>query len=258
VLWQILAQFIFRLCFGLAACMACTSPRQVIGSFYRVHLWVLLGLGTFGCLVVFTRPELFSRPQWLLGLAITGTVLCYLGSVIWLYDARLAGMGSLLIISILFFLASVAAFPDAMLTGPADWGWLVADVTSSSLLLGSTFAAMLLGHWYLNSPSMKLDPLKRLLLILAVSLGARAVICGYGLVLHASAGDVSDAFSMAAVCLRWFGGLAGLAAMTWMTWQTLKIPNTQSATGILYVALVFVFLGELASALLSQTSPIPL
>jgi hypothetical protein len=36
-----------------------------------------------------------------------------------------------------------------------------------------------------------------------------------------------------------------------MAWQTLKIPNTQSATGILYVGVIFVFLGELAALVLS-------
>jgi hypothetical protein len=36
-----------------------------------------------------------------------------------------------------------------------------------------------------------------------------------------------------------------------MAWQTLKIPNTQSATGILYVAVIAVFLGELTAQLLS-------
>ena len=36
-----------------------------------------------------------------------------------------------------------------------------------------------------------------------------------------------------------------------MSWQTLKIPNTQSATGILYVAVITTFLGELTSLLLS-------
>ena len=36
-----------------------------------------------------------------------------------------------------------------------------------------------------------------------------------------------------------------------MSWQTLKIPNTQSATGILYVAVITTFLGELTAQLLS-------
>ena len=36
-----------------------------------------------------------------------------------------------------------------------------------------------------------------------------------------------------------------------MAQKTLKIPNTQSATGILYVAVLGAFLGELTSQLLS-------
>ena len=47
MLWQILVQFLFRLAFGLAAAMALTSPRWVTPGFYRVHLWVGLGINTF-------------------------------------------------------------------------------------------------------------------------------------------------------------------------------------------------------------------
>ena len=47
-------------------------------------------------------------------------------------------------------------------------------------------------------------------------------------------------------------------ALAVMTWQTLKIPNTQSATGILYVAVIGVFIGELTSQLLSAHASFPL
>jgi hypothetical protein len=43
-----------------------------------------------------------------------------------------------------------------------------------------------------------------------------------------------------------------------MAWRTLEVPNTQSATGILYVAVIGVFVGELAAALLSAESAFPL
>jgi hypothetical protein len=43
-----------------------------------------------------------------------------------------------------------------------------------------------------------------------------------------------------------------------MTWKTLRIPNTQSATGILYVAVVGAITGELAAQLLSAVSTYPL
>jgi hypothetical protein len=38
---------------------------------------------------------------------------------------------------------------------------------------------------------------------------------------------------------------------------TLKVPNTQSATGILYAAVTLVFLGELTAQLLSRGLPVP-
>jgi len=60
------------------------------------------------------------------------------------------------------------------------------------------------------------------------------------------------------VALRWLAGLIGVGALAVMTWQTLKIPNTQSATGILYVAVIGVFIGELTSQLLSAHASFPL
>jgi hypothetical protein len=59
------------------------------------------------------------------------------------------------------------------------------------------------------------------------------------------------------VGLRWAAGIVGVAILTWMAWQTLKIPNTQSATGILYVAVITVFIGELCGLLLSAETPFP-
>ena len=42
-----------------------------------------------------------------------------------------------------------------------------------------------------------------------------------------------------------------------MTWKTLAIPNTQSATGILYVGIIAAFLGELTSQLRSAGTVFP-
>ena len=43
----------------------------------------------------------------------------------------------------------------------------LAPVTSG-LVLGVTIAAMFLGHWYLNSPTMAMEPLNRLVLLMGV------------------------------------------------------------------------------------------
>jgi hypothetical protein len=57
---------------------------------------------------------------------------------------------------------------------------------------------------------------------------------------------------------RWGLGLVGPFALGWMAWESAKIRSTQSATGILYVAVIFCFLGELTSQLLLTRNGIPM
>ena len=44
------AQFLLRLAFGLAACMATVSPRLVSSGYFRNHLYVTLGLAAMAAL----------------------------------------------------------------------------------------------------------------------------------------------------------------------------------------------------------------
>ena len=53
------------------------------------------------------------------------------------------------------------------------------------------------------------------------------------------------------IASRWILGLLGALMMALLAWYTLKVPNTQSATGILYAGVIVVFMGELFSQLLS-------
>ena len=119
-------------------------------------------------------------------------------------------------------------------------------------------AAMLLGHWYSNAPGMPLAPLWRLIGLLAAAVLLRAVVCAAGLGLEIDTAGRPDATDMIFLGMRWIGGLVGTAILAAMAWQTLKVPNTQSATGILYVAVITTFLGELASGLLSAQATYPL
>jgi hypothetical protein len=45
-------------------------------------------------------------------------------------------------------------------------------------------------------------------------------------------------------------GFVGPLGLGWMAWRCARIRSTQSASGILYVVVVFCFLGELTSLLL--------
>ena len=121
---------------------------------------------------------------------------------------------------------------------------------------------MLLGHWYLNTPTMKLDPLRRLLVMLVVAIAIRAIISAIGAGIEGTRLSGQPAGIPTSwllfLALRWIAGLLLPAGLTYLTWQTLKIPNTQSATGILYAGVILVFIGELCAQMLSATTSFPL
>jgi hypothetical protein len=255
---SILVQFLLRLSFGLAVGMALTSPRRVSSGYYRNHLYVTLGLTTLAALaaVGWATPVIW--------LSAAAALMSYVGSVCWLYEKPRAGQVMLWIVAGLSIAAALSA-PGASSTTTTDAAPpMLASVldrvapVSSGLVLGLTMAAMLLGHWYLNSPGMELAPLNRLLALIAVAVGLQLIVSGAGLVGELTLGQPTSLSWWLFVALRWLFGLFGVAGLTWMAWQTLKIPNTQSATGILYVAVIGVFVGELSSQLLSAESLFPL
>ena len=135
---------------------------------------------------------------------------------------------------------------------------LYAPVITSGLLLGMTMAAMLLGHWYLNAPDGT-----RAAAATDDRHGRGGVLQAIVSVRSACGGELTSPSTVTTqgwffLLLRWSFGLIGVAILTWMTWQTLEIPNTQSATGILYVAVIGTFVGETMALLLSAESLFPL
>jgi hypothetical protein len=119
-------------------------------------------------------------------------------------------------------------------------------------------AAMLLGHWYLNSPTMELAPLRKLVRISAAAVVLRGVLCGAGLAGLWMTHGMPEPITVSFLVLRWLAGILGPLWLAWLTLRTLEIPNTQSATGILYVSVIATFTGELTGQLLSQSSRFPL
>jgi len=180
----------------------------------------------------------------------------YVGAVAWLYEKPRFGGAALVLVSVLDLIGAWLSQTPSSDISPASVLLRVLDLASGGLLLGSTIAAMFLGHWYLNTPGMELAPLRRLLKLLAASLCLRVAAAAAGLAFIATYGDIA-LLNAPLLALRWLAGLVGMAVVVWMTWQTIKIPNTQSATGILYVGVILSFLGELVSLLLSQDSSFP-
>jgi hypothetical protein len=247
ILTQLLTQFLLRLSFGLALAMAATSPRQVTSGYFRNHLYVLLGLA-----VLASTVALGSQGQFAVAPPLVAAVASYLGSVFWLYEKPRLGIVALLVVAG----ASLwGAWVDTVWPAagqPLQFALAVLDPPTSGLVLGLTIAAMFLGHWYLNSPTMVLAPLERLIALVALAVCLRAGVEAIGLACALRVATSAATLPWAFISLRWLSGIFGALALAWMARATLRIPNTQSTTGILYVAVIVTFLGELAAMLLAQ------
>jgi hypothetical protein len=241
---RLLVDFLCRFGWGLSLALAITPAALVPAGFFRVNLLVVLGLATFASLLESTAG---SGPAWML--AAAAAVVAWLGSVAWLAERRPAGMACCGVCAALMAAATVAVQP-----GPSPLALL------SGLVVGLAVHAMLLGHWYLNAPGMRVDALRRMIDLALAAWAAQAVVTlTVGVLIPAAtgpgpAGRPADATTMAMVSLRWLAGLVGLPVLLWMARKTLDIPNTQSATGILYVACIAAIVGELAAQLLQAAS----
>lgn len=246
----LLAQFLLRLSFGLAVGMAITSSQKVTSGFFRNHLYVTLGLTTLAAIVL---SRIAPVEMWI---AIAAAAGSYVGSAAWLYEANRFGKVMIVLVAICSIAAAIL-LPSTASAAQLPL-WSAVSVATSGLVLGLVFASMLLGHWYLNAPGMEIVPLQRLIAASAVAVVVEAIVAGIGLVAVVSTQPSVTVAWLLFTLLRWSFGLFGVLALLWMARRTLEIPNTQSATGILYVAVLGTFIGELTGLLLSAESAYPL
>ncbi len=131
---------------------------------------------------------------------------------------------------------------------------LAASLLSSSLLLGGAATAMVLGHWYLVVKNLSFAPLARVTVVLMAALVLR--VAGIALAAYVQGGrwealvangDWTGFFLGHGIFLtaRGIFGLIAPAFLVWMTWKCVQIRSNQSATGILYVILAFIVIGEI-------------
>ena len=140
---------------------------------------------------------------------------------------------------------------------------LPASFLASACFLGSVCFAMILGHWYLISPALSIQPLRRVTRLILISLGVKAILLVIGLYLYgfvSEQGRGTDILLGSGAFFVWarvLFGLVGPAVIGAMIWSTVKIHSTQSATGLLYVATVLVLMGELLARYIFFSTSVP-
>lgn len=254
-------QFALRLIVGLSLLWCLLPRRQITSGFFRIQMLVTLGLSVLLTLTAAQWEGLLmvkAGLPLLRGGAITSAVVSFLGSVLWTLERRRGGTVCAHLVAAasgatLLYLASLPAW------GPAP-AWLRSvEALTGGLLLGSLTGAMLLGHWYLTATGMPLAPLVRATQLAFVAVLLRGVIVTVS-VLSSSAGILDSLLDAHWVwtLLRWSAGLMGPLVLTAMTFRILRYRNTQSATGVLFAAVILAFIGEAASLLLQRQLHWPL
>ena len=126
---------------------------------------------------------------------------------------------------------------------------------SSALLLGFSLISMILGHWYLVSRKLSFQPLKLIsgLLCLAVAVRALVIVIAVFEQSEYWGQSFSGGFTHYLlsgglfVACRLSLGVILPAILAVLAWRCAKLESNQSATGILYVLVAFVFFGEILS-----------
>ena len=125
-----------------------------------------------------------------------------------------------------------------------------------AIALGGADGAMLLGHWYLVTPKLSPGPLRRASLTVVTAVALQIALVGIVWLRGDLTGTWETALSVA-LALRVGVGLFMTLVVAVAAWWTAGM-NTQSSTGLLYVALGCVFAGEVSARVIFFLTGVPI
>lgn len=244
---MLLATFLLNLAAGLYLFLPLVGRRHAGVKFYRLII---------ACGAALAAGALAAH--WLAGrrefVRLDGAVVLLSVVVLLLlrYPKRLVFRAACALLGAAYLVAAVSSY-DASIR-PSHPGWSIAGALSAIAILGSINMAMLLGHWYLVVRGMGIEPLKRLTIATLVATILRIVVVVTALIAGGHEVMARDIFFW----MRAGWGLLGPVALYPMVWGTVKIRSTMAATGILYVDVVAVVIGEVLGGWLAARVHLPL
>jgi len=174
--------------------------------------------------------------------------------------------------SVVYLVASIARWPRsgiaigsglvglaALVTlaaagGSTNAALFAGQLVLAALALGSVNAAMLLGHWYLVTPKLSPTPLRRLMVILVVTLVLQGI--GFTVALALGGADLDGGLAV----LTWLRLGVGILLPIIATILAILASNAaslQASTGLLYIGLALVMAGSIAGASLTYLTGVP-
>jgi hypothetical protein len=264
--------FLILLAAGVMLAAALSDPKQVTLHWLRLAGIIALAVGALAVFFFLRREPIpgvsaaYRQRQLGLILTVLALVLAQLAFV----QSRLMGIGR--ICSTLAFLAGVMSGSGLLHELMIPRGTAVAlppKILSMALqtlscagvaaVIGLALMEMLLGHAYLTASRMTMRPFERLNVLLAAALALR-ILTATALALSLNAWKPREmlwGLHGLFIATRYFVGLLIPALFIYMTHDCIRRRATQSATGILYVAGVLLFIGEIVALHLLRETGLP-
>jgi len=265
--------FLFQTALGGLFALAATPFQELEGGFYKSTGGVLFVLGLLGFwgevhLYLKAAPAaggLGFTAEMALHLLFLIFFGAYLISLWWerpLFRARCFSLS--LFTGLAGLILSAARFHQAPL-GSIETFLYPAGFFLSALLLGGVTVGMLIGHWYLIDTGQSIEPFIRIFKFFVTFLIAQTIFFWMTLVLLYAVGMPE---TRAALEIAWTNHFwlflarvlisqAAPLVLSFMIWRTLKIPHTMAATGLFYIALLGVFVGEILSRQILALTSLP-
>ena len=265
--------FLILLAGGIILAAAVSSPAQVTLNWLRLCGILALVMAALSLFFYFTRDahpaQLSPRMRNIqVGLLIASVILI-LGQlafvqVAWRRTQRafaaaafvLAVMAGVNVLHGLMAADGLAArFPPKWFSVSLQ-AWSCAGAAA---MTGLALMDMLLGHAYLTASKMTMAPFRRLTVALAAAVGLRVVVAIAGVLALNRWRPLEMFWGIHGlyVLTRWLVGLGVPAVFVYMTYDCIRRRHTQAATGILYVAGVLVFIGEIVALYLVRETGLP-
>jgi hypothetical protein len=248
------AVFLQLFALGTGATLIAVPYRQIGKYYFSFHSTVLLILVAVAMLVGQPWKELGQGTAYMrvvAGLSMLYSLLVLAQNVVVRAAEGDLRMDALILpVSAGSIFAIMAAFGwTAYGTGAAVL--LTAHLLTGALVLGTSMIAMSTGHWYLANAQLSFDILIRLCKMFVGAIGLKTVVVLiYAISRFEEYWRLEDFYKLV-MGVRVAAGIVLAVVLALMSLSCAKRHANQSATGILYVAVVFVLIGETISLYLT-------
>jgi hypothetical protein len=241
--------FLVLLAGGVLLAAAISNPKEVTINWLRLAGIIALALTALSLYFFYplNKPAKVNVPYAIL----TACIFIYLVGI------HFPKANSARPVAAVAFAAAAILAARHLLPAPNPHSYLT--TAGIAAMTGLSLMDMLLGHAYLTASKMTIRPFVRLHISLAFVIILRA-ICAIALTMFLLSRDPIELFwdrYGILVITRWLVGLVVPAIFIYMAWDCIRRRSTQSATGILYVTGVLIFIGEIIALYLLRETNLP-